>query len=139
MAVVELGIVPQIVRTQPDAVKRALAADPFSQASSTVWTAMAAAAILLGAAAGFSRIGRTVLPWAALLVAVARTGAMALFRDVLRDQTLLAKGYDVWQRSVVTNWGVVVLFLVTFVAGLGAVGWLISVVARAERVMEKTA
>jgi hypothetical protein len=139
MALVELGVMPQIVRAQPDAVRQAMAANPFSQASSMIWMAMVAAALVLGAAGGFSRIGRTVLPWAALLVALVRTGAIALFRDVLRDQTLLAKGYDVWQRTVVTNWGVVGLFLVTFVAGLGALAWLISVVARAERVMEKTA
>jgi hypothetical protein len=37
---------------------------------------------------------------------------------------------------VVTNWSVVGLFLVLFVAGLGVVGWLISIMARAHRVME---
>jgi hypothetical protein len=34
---------------------------------------------------------------------------------------------------------VVGLFLVLFVAGLGVVGWLISVVARAQKQMESTA
>jgi hypothetical protein len=37
---------------------------------------------------------------------------------------------------VVTNWWVVGLFLVLFVAGLGVIGWLISVVARSKKVME---
>jgi len=36
----------------------------------------------------------------------------------------------------VTNWSVVGLFLVLFVAGLGVIGWLVSVVARAKKVME---
>ncbi len=58
---------------------------------------------------------------------------MTLYRDGIRDATLLSKGFDVWQRTVVTNWSVVVLFLVLFVAGLGVVGWLISVVARAQK------
>ena len=53
--------------------------------------------------------------------------------------TLLSKGYDVWDRAVVTNWSVVGLFLVLFVAGLGVIGWLVSVVARAQKAMEGAA
>jgi hypothetical protein len=75
----------------------------------------------------------------ALGAAVARTGALTMYRDVLRDQTLSNKGFDVWQRAVVINWGVVILFLVLFVGGLVTVGWLASVVARASKVMEKAA
>jgi len=41
-----------------------------------------------------------------------------VYRDGVRDLTLLSKGYDVWDRVVVTNWSVVGLFLVLFVAGL---------------------
>ena len=62
-----------------------------------------------------------------------------VYRDGVRDMTLLSKGYDVWDRVVVTNWSVVGLFLVLFVAGLGVVGWLVSVVARAQKVMESAA
>jgi hypothetical protein len=40
---------------------------------------------------------------------------------------------------VVTNWWVVGLFLVLFVAGLGVIAWLVSVVARAQKVMEDAA
>jgi len=59
-----------------------------------------------------------------------------VYRDAVRDLTLLSKGYDVWDRAVATNWWVVGLFLVLFVAGLGVIGWLVSVVARARKVME---
>ena len=62
---------------------------------------------------------------------------MVVYRDTLRDLTLLGKGYDVWHRDVTTNWGVVILFLVVFVAGLGTVGWLISVMMKAKPVTEK--
>jgi len=51
----------------------------------------------------------------------------------------LAKGYDVWDRAVETNWWVVGLFLIVFVGGLGAIGWLVSVEARARKVMEGAA
>ena len=62
-----------------------------------------------------------------------------VYRDGVRDLTLLSKGYDVWDRVVVTNWSVVGLFLVLFVAGLGVIGWLVSVVARAQKAMEGAA
>ena len=44
-----------------------------------------------------------------------------------------------WNRAVETNWGVVGLFLFLFVAGLGVIGWLVSVVARAQKTMEGAA
>jgi len=59
-----------------------------------------------------------------------------LYRDAVRDLTLLSKGFNVWDRVVVTNWWVVGLFLFLFVASLGVVGWLISVVTRARKTME---
>ena len=71
----------------------------------------------------------------AVLIAI----AFAVCRDGVRDLTLLAKGYDVWDRAVETNWWVVGLFLIVFVGGLGAIGWLVSVEARARKVMEGAA
>ena len=139
MALVELVVVPRVFHTQPGPVQQALANDVLAQGALYAWIAALALALAVGLTGGFSRVARTVLPWAALAAAIVQTGAIALYRDVLRDQTLLTKGFDVWQRNVVTNWSVVGLFLVLFVAGLGVVGWLVSVVARANRVMETTA
>ena len=64
---------------------------------------------------------------------------LVVYRDAVRDLTLLASGYNVWDRTVETNWWVVGLFLVLFVAGLGVIGWLVSVVARSKKVMEGAA
>ncbi len=139
MAVVEAAVVTRLAGVQPDTVKRALESDVFAQSSSYVWAAMLVVILAVGLWGGFSRTRMAILPWVAVAAVVVRTGAMTLYRDVIRDQTLLSKGYDVWQRNVATNWSVVVFFLVLFVAGLGTVGWLISVVAKAKRVMEKTA
>jgi len=61
---------------------------------------------------------------------------LTLYRDGIRDMTLLSTGFDVLQRAGVTNWSVVGIFLGLFVAGLAVVGWLISVMAKANRVME---
>lgn len=55
-----------------------------------------------------------------------------LVRDGIRDQTLRAKGFDVWDRVVVPNWGVIGIFLGLFVIGLGLVGWLVAVAAKAK-------
>ena len=62
---------------------------------------------------------------------------MATFRDVLRDVTLLSQGFNVWDRQVAANWPVIGAFLLSFVAGLVCVGWLIAVFLRAKTVVEK--
>jgi hypothetical protein len=79
------------------------------------------------------------LSWTAVLAGVLVEIMLTVYRDGVRDVTLLSKGYDVWDRAVETNWGVVGLFLVLFVGGLGVIGWLVSVVARAQKTMEGAA
>ena len=77
--------------------------------------------------------------WTAAVLALLVELSLVIYRDAVRDLTLLGKGYNVWDRAVATNWSVVGLFLVLFVAGLGVSGWLISVVARASKPMEGAA
>lgn len=127
---------------QPAAVRTGLATHTlyrFAGFAGYGWLALVALAIVAAAFAGFLRKAGGWLGWAfaglALLVEIAFT----VYRDGVRDLTLLGKGFDVWNRTVVTNWSVVGLFLVLFVAGLGVVGWLISVVARAQKPMEGAA
>lgn len=139
MALVEIFVVGRVTASQPPAVQHALQTDAIAQGAAYAWIAAVGLVVVTGVWGGFTRFAVTVLPWIAVLVAVVRTGAMTVYRDVLRDQSLLANGFDVWQRTVVTNWSVVGLFLVLFVGGLATVAWLVSVVARANRVMEKTA
>ncbi len=79
------------------------------------------------------------LGWAGALVALLVEITLVVYRDAVRDLTLLDKGFDVWNRTVATNWWVVGLFLILFVGGLGVIGWLISVVARAQKPMEGAA
>jgi hypothetical protein len=103
------------------------------------WLALVAVAVLVGAYAGFGKVAASWLGWIAVPVAVLTEIMFTVYRDGVRDLTLFSKGYDVWDRVVVTNWSVVGLFLVLFVAGLGVIGWLVSVVARARKVMEGAA
>jgi hypothetical protein len=127
---------------QPDAVKGGLASHPlyhFASFAGYGWAALVVIAIALGAFAGFSRVAANWLAWAGALVALLLEIAFTVYRDAVRDLTLLSKGFDVWDRVVVTNWSVVGIFLVLFVGGLGVIGWLVSVVARAQKTMEGAA
>jgi hypothetical protein len=129
-------------RVQPDAVKAGLATDPlyhwFAYAG-YAWLAIVVVAVLAGAFAGIGRVAANWLGWTVALLALLIELTLVIFRDAVRDLSLLAKGFDVWNRTVVTNWSVVGLFLVLFVGGLGVIGWLISVVARAQKPMEGAA
>jgi hypothetical protein len=127
---------------QPAVVKSGLATHAlyhFGGFAGYGWLALVAVAVLLAAFAGFARLASRWLAWAGALLALLIEITFTIYRDAVRDLTLLNKGFDVWDRAVVTNWSVVGLFLVLFVAGLGVVGWLISVVARAQKPMEGAA
>ena len=127
---------------QPEAVRAGLVSHPLYKYAGFAgygWLALVTVAVLLGAFAGFGKIASGWLAWSAVLVAVLTEIMFTIYRDGVRDLTLLSKGYDVWNRVVVTNWSVVLLFLVLFVAGLGVIGWLVSVVARAKKDMEGAA
>jgi hypothetical protein len=127
---------------QPAVVKAGLVSHPlyrFAGFAGYGWLALAAVAIVIGGVAGFGKIAAGWLAWSAVLAAVLTEICFTVYRDGVRDLTLLSKGYDVWNRTVVTNWWVVGLFLILFVAGLGVIGWLISVVARAKKPMEGVA
>jgi hypothetical protein len=127
---------------QPQVVKDGLASHwlyRFSGFAGYGWLALVVVAILLALIAGFGKIAANWLGWVAVLLAALIEICFTVYRDGVRDLTLLSKGYDVWNRVVVTNWSVVGLFLLLFVGGLATVGWLISVVARTQKTMEGAA
>jgi len=127
---------------QPDVVKAGLhthALYKFAGFAGYGWLALVVVAVALAALAGFGKVASGLMAWAAVLVTVLIEVCLVVYRDGVRDLTLLSKGYDVWDRVVVTNWSVVGLFLLLFVAGLGVIGWLVSVVARAQKTMEGAA
>jgi hypothetical protein len=129
-------------RVQPDAVKAGLATHPLYHWFSFAgygWLALVGVAVLAAAFAGFTRNASNWFGWVVALLALLIELALVIYRDAVRDLSLLAKGFDVWDRAIATNWSVVSLFLVLFVAGLGVIGWLISVVARAQKPMEGAA
>jgi hypothetical protein len=127
---------------QPEAVKTGLAHHAlyrFAGFAGYGWLALVAVAIVVGSIAGIGKMTAGLVGWAGAVTVLLIEIMFTVYRDGVRDLTLLSKGFDVWDRTVVTNWSVVGLFLVLFVAGLGVVGWLISVVARAQKPMEGAA
>lgn len=131
---------------QPAAVKALLAAPPagyefykYYALAGYGWLALVAVAVLVGATAGFARLTSGLIGWIGALLVLLVEICFTVYRDAVRDLTLLSKGFNVWDRAVVTNWSVVGLFLVLFVAMLGVIGWLVSVVARARKPMEGAA
>ena len=103
------------------------------------WLATAMLLVLLGLGASLMRTPSVVLAVGGALAAFLNIASTVMVRDGIRDVTLCAAGFDVWNRQVVTNWSVVGLFLVLFVAGLAVIAYLISIVAKARRIEEKYA
>jgi hypothetical protein len=138
-ALLQLVFAAAIYRVQPAAVLRTLSLNPVYDYARYAWIAAIVLAAVLGALAFLRPALGAIGSWAGVAVAFLIVASLALYRDGVRDATLLSKGFDVWQLPVVTNWSVVIIFLVLFVVGLAAIGWLISVVARATKVMESVA
>jgi hypothetical protein len=136
-APVQVAVGFWVFNTQPAVVQQSLNSSQLYSLSGKIWIALLALIFVVAVVAALLRSASPLLSWAAVLLGVLASVAHTNYRDGLRDFTLLSKGYDVWARAVVTNWSVVILFLVLFVAGLAVIGWLVSVVARATPVAEK--
>jgi hypothetical protein len=135
-AIVQVVAAVAVYRTQPAIVEAGLNDHLLYKIAGLGWLALTALVFLFAAFAAFTKPINPISSWLAVPMGVLPIALMTIYRDGIRDLTLFSKGYDVWARVVVTNWSVVAIFLVVFVAGLGVVGWLISVAARATRVME---
>jgi hypothetical protein len=123
----------QVLHTQPEVVRAKLSANTLYATLPSVWLGLAAAVVILGLLAMARRERATGwLSTGAALAGVLLTATMVVYRDGIRDLTLLSVGYDVWSLKVVANWPVVALFIGVFVAGLAAAGWLTAVVLNAK-------
>lgn len=132
----ELAVGYWVYSVQPEKVQQGLHST-YYMVCQGIWAvgfilALVGAVALVGKKAGavlFSIVG-------ALGSFLGVAGAV-MVRDGIRDITLLDKGYDVWKRTEYSNWFVIGLFLLLFVAGLGAIGWLLAVMKAAKPIQEK--
>jgi hypothetical protein len=137
--IAQLAAAHFVFHNQPESVRAAIAGSLLCRMAGFAWLASAGLIALVGVWVALARPATALAGWLGAAVAFLAVAFMTLFRDGLRDLTLLGKGFDVWQRTVVTNWNVVVLFLVLFVVGLAVIGWLISVMLRAKPVSQRVA
>ncbi len=122
---------------QPGGIVAKVMADPLYGIFGYVWGATAVLLFLLGVIAILR--ANVIVAIVAAVVAFLNVASTVMVRDGIRDFTLRAAGYEVWNRQVVTNWSVVGIFLVLFVAALGIIAYLGTVLAKARRLEEKYA
>jgi len=127
------------IGTQPQVVMSTVMDNLLYRSFAYGWMATAALLVLCGLIALFTRAPRWILAVAGALAAFLNIASTVMVRDGIRDVTLRAAGFDVWDRHVVTNWSVVGLFLVLFVAALAVIAYLIATLAKARRIEEKYA
>jgi hypothetical protein len=138
--VAQAGVACWVISVQPSGLRIALGQNTVYLVCTLSWLGLGAALAVvsfLGQAKAESSDWRW--PAAAGGLLFLEIAVMAVIRGGIRDLTLTARGFDVWDRHVAANWVVVSAFFVIFVIGLAAVVWLGSVVARAEVREEKYA
>jgi hypothetical protein len=123
-----------VLRSQPAEVRDALLAGSLTRSTFAIWLAGLAVVALAGVAIA-SRPGAVgwPLPTVGALGAYTAIAGWVVFRDGIRDATLLGKSYDVWDRAVVTNWSIVILFLVLLVLGLALMAWMVWALAKGKK------
>lgn len=134
--VVQAAMAVQVFRTQPETVQQGLNGNTLYQLCGVVFLVMAALMVLLGALQSAMKSSHLPLSIAGILAGVLAQGGAVIYRDGIRDLTLSSKGFDVWDRVVVTNWSVVILFLLLLVLGIATVIWLLLVMRRAKPIDE---
>lgn len=119
-----------VYAVQPDVVKAGVLASPIGYYGIMILALFSVLALVTALLTVFSPSTRKITAWAAAVSALLATAGTVLARDAIRDVTLFAKGFDVWDRVVVSNWSVVIIFLVLFVVGLALIGYLLVAVNR---------
>ncbi|MCB2154644.1 hypothetical protein KQI84_07130 [bacterium] len=122
---------------QPQEIAEQVMANQWYKLSALLWAAGGVLLFLLTAVASFSgQKSNKLLAWGSALAGFLAVAGMTVFRDAIRDVTLGMHGYNVWDRTIETNWLIVGTFLVLFVAGVAGIGWMVWVVAKAKQVEE---
>jgi len=139
-AMLQTSLAFRVYQAQPVTVQTKLFETPLYHTLSMVWLGLAVGGILLGVLTLIRR-GKTsvVLATVAAALALLLTATMVVYRDGIRDLTLLVNGYQVWDLKVVANWPVVTLFLGSFLIALLLLGWLILVAVKAKPIQEEVA
>ncbi|MDX9973079.1 MAG: hypothetical protein RBU21_08825 [FCB group bacterium] len=127
-----------VLKAQPEAVLAAFSSVAFYRICEFAWLITAVALIALGALASLRSVPSKALAFAAVGASFLNVTMLVLVRDGIRYAALKQAGFNVWDRTVSTNWSTVILFLLCFVVTLGMVGWLGMVVAQMKPKAERS-
>lgn len=120
--------------TQPAEVRDGLLAGGYTKLAMVAWGAglavVAGAGLACSAKPEASGWG---MPSIAAIGAYLSIVGWVIVRDAIRDVTLRGKAYEVADRTVVSNWGVIGLFLFLLVVGLGLIAWMVVALARGRK------
>jgi len=123
--------------TQPAAVTHLLAGHALYPAVGLAWLVCAALLGVFGLLAVVRKGQLPVLLAVGLaLIAILADATAVIFRDGIRDVTLIGKGFNLWGQPLEMNLQVLAIFGVLLVLGLAVLGWLIAVMARAQPATE---
>ena len=120
-----------VATRQPDVVRQGLASHALYNIAGLLFLATIVVTVALAALQGAKAMSSVPLAAAGLLTGFLSVAASVIYRDGIRDLTLLQKGFDVWNRAEYSNWSVIGLFLLLFVIMLGILGWLLTVMRQA--------
>jgi hypothetical protein len=120
-----------VLTSQPAVVRDGILGSAIDRWAGVLW----AAGLAVVAAAGLAIAAKPTakgwgLPTLGAVGAYLAIASWVVVRDGIRDVTLRGKAYEVWDRAVVTNWGVVILFLVILLVGLAAIAWMVHALVR---------
>lgn len=121
---------------QPQGIVNSVMGDSLYHNFVFGWLATAALLAVLGVLAGLGKRANALIAIVASVVAFLNVVSTTMVRDGVRDVTLRAAGFDVWDRHVTANWSVIGLFLVLLVAAVVVIAWLVGVAGKAKRVEE---
>lgn len=129
-AVLQLLIGLWVSCAQPAAVSALLSANYVYLGAGLLWGVLLVVVLAvaqLAVKAGKGANAPAWLPWAAFLAPVLLNIMSTAYRDGIRDLTLKAAGFNVWETPYLLNIGVLLIFLVLVVLALAIVGVLIKV------------
>jgi len=136
-AVGQIACALLVATRQSGVVQQGLASHALYHISGLLFLATIVLTAALAAFQGAKTLSNVPLAAAGLLTGFLSVASSVIYRDGIRDLTLLRKGFDVWNRVEYSNWSVIGLFLVLFVAMLGILGWLLMVMRQATAPIEQ--
>lgn len=126
-----------VTTRQPEVVRQGLASHALYSVSGMLFLGAILLTSALALLQGVRGLSSVPLATAGLAAGFLSVAGSVIYRDGIRDLTLLQKGFDVWNRTEYSNWSVIGLFLLLFVIMLGVLVWLLMVMRQATAPIEQ--